>query len=426
MYRDPIFAAEQAREAYRYYYLLRYPFDQDEWGRPKRVSALHGRQQELGCVFGVKNGWERAELFEPGRPWRRAGADQRAYGWTRPPWFERVGVEHVAFRERAGLIDLSSFGKIEVSGPGALPLLERACDNRIDRPAGSVVYGQFLNARGGIVADVTIVRLAEDRFRVVTGSGTVDADLGWLRLLRLDGDGSVELRESSEDLAVIGLWGPVSRDILQIAAQDDVSNEAFPYLSARGLRIGPALVFAQRVSYVGELGWELWVEPRWAVQVWDRLSAAGVARGLEPCGYRCLDGLRLERGYFGTDLTAVDTADEAGLSFCVDPTKDFVGRAAVLAAREGGMPAKRLRTLLIGDGYVAVYGGEAVHAGGEVVGRLRSAGFGYSVERMLGTAYLPTSFEPGTRVDVEVFGERVPAEVAQDVPVDPEGKRVRS
>ena len=428
VHRDPSFAAEQAREAYRYYYLLRYPFDQDGWGRPKRVSALHGRLQELGCVFGAKNGWERAEFFEPGRPWRRAGADQRAYGWTRPPWFERVGVEHAAVRERAGLIDLSSFGKIEVSGPGALALLERACDNRVDRPVGSLVYGQFLDRRGGIVADVTVVRLAHERFRVVTGSGTVDADLGWLRMLRLEGDDPVELREASDHHAVIGLWGPASREILAATTSDDVSNEAFPYLSARELRIGPAPVSAQRVSYAGELGWELWVEPRWAVQVGDRLSAAGGANGLEPCGYRCLDGLRLERGYryFGTDLTAGDTPDEAGLSFCVDPTKDFVGREAVLAARRAGPPVKRLRTLLIGDGYVAVYGGEAVHAGGEVVGRLRSAAFGYSVERMLGTVYLPTSFQPGTRVEVEVFGERVPAEVAQDVPVDPEGKRVRS
>ena len=427
VHRDPAFAAEQAREAYRYYYLLRYPFDQDEWGRPKRISVLHGRLQELGCVFGVKNGWERAEFFEPERPSRRAGADQRAYGWTRPPWFERVGIEHAAVRERAGLIDLSSFGKIEISGPGALALLERACDNRVDRPVGSVVYGQFLDRRGGIVGDVTIVRRGPDRFRVVTGSGTVDADLGWLRMLEREQDGPVALREASDELSVIGLWGPASREILAATTSDDVSNETFPYLSARGLLIGPAPVFAQRVSYAGELGWELWVEPRWAVQVWDRLSVAGGAHGLERCGYRCLDGLRLERGYryFGTDLTAGDTPDEAGMSFCVDPTKDFVGREAVLAARRAGAPPKRLRTLLIGDGYVAVYGGEAVHAGGEVVGRLRSAAFGYSVERMLGTTYLPASFEPGARVEVEVFGERVPAEVAQDVPVDPEGKRVR-
>ena len=173
---DPAFAAEQAREAYRYYYLLRYPFDQDEWGRPKRLSPLHGRLEEFGCVLGAKNGWERAEFFDPGGPSRRAGADQRAYGWTRPPWFERVGVEHAAFRERVGLIDLSSFGKIELAGPGAFPLLERVCDNRVDRPVGSIVYGQFLDRRGGIVG-----RRHRRRAWPRTGSASSPARGPWTR-----------------------------------------------------------------------------------------------------------------------------------------------------------------------------------------------------------------------------------------------------
>lgn len=427
-HRDPAYAAEQAREAYRYYYRLRYPLDQDEWGRPRRVSPLHARLQDLGCVFGAKNGWERADFFAPGRPSRRAGADQRAFGWSRPPWLGRVGEEHAAFRERAGLIDLTSFGKIDVSGPGAIPLLERACDNRIDRPVGSVVYTQFLNARAGIVADVTVTRLADDRFRVITGAGTVDADLGWLRMHAVDQDTPVDLRETSEDLAVIGLWGPASRDVLAATTDDDVTNEEFPYLTARDVSVGGVRVFAQRVSYAGELGWELYVDPEWAVQVWDRLWKAGRPLGLEPCGYRALDGLRLERGYryFGADLTASDTPDEAGLSFCVDPSKDFVGRKALLAARET-WPNRRLRTLLVGDEeYVTIYGGEAVRFADEVVGRLRSCAYGFTVRRNVALAYLPTTVGPGARVEVEVFGDLVPAEVAEDVLVDPEGKRVRS
>jgi 4-methylaminobutanoate oxidase (formaldehyde-forming) len=378
-------------------------------------------------VFGAKNGWERAEYFDPGTSGRRAGSEQRAYGWTRPPWFERVATEHGAFRERAGLIDLSSFGKIDVVGPDALALLEHACDNRVDRPAGSITYGQFLDRRGRIVADVTIVRLGQAWFRVVTGSGTVDSDLGWLRALA-DGSGrSIELRETTEDHSVIGLWGPSAREILAATTGDDVSNGTFPYLSAKEIRVGPAPVLAQRLSYVGELGWELWVEPRWAVQVWDRLWHAGRRFELEACGYRCLDGLRLERGYryFGTDLTAGDTPDEAGLSFCVDLSKDFLGRDALLAAREAGPPERRLRTLTIGEGYVTVYGGEAVHDGDRVVGRLNSAAFGYTVDRMLGTAYLASSMVPGDEVAVEVFGELVPAQVAADVMVDPGGERVR-
>jgi 4-methylaminobutanoate oxidase (formaldehyde-forming) len=428
MHRDPLYDAEQAREAYRYYYRLRYPFDQDEWGRPRRVSPLHGRLKDLGCVFGTKNGWERADYFEPGRPSRRAGADQREFGWTRPPWFERLAREHAAFRERAGLIDLSSFGKIEVSGPGALPLLERVCDNRIDRPIGSVVYTQFLNGHGGIVADVTVTRLADDRFRVITGSATVDSDLGWLRMHVSEEDDPVELREASEDHAVLALWGPSSRDVVATITDDEVTNEAFPYLTAREIEIGHAPAFAQRVSYVGEPGWELYVEPEWAVQVWDRLREAGRGFEVEPCGYRVLDGLRLERGYryFGVDLTASDTPDEAGLSFCVDASKDFVGREALLAARAAA-PGKRLRTLLVGgEDYLSIYGGEAVHDGDEVIGRLRSCAYGFTVGRNLALAYLPPALGPGDRLEVDVFGDLVPALVAEDVLVDPEGKRMRS
>jgi glycine cleavage system aminomethyltransferase T/glycine/D-amino acid oxidase-like deaminating enzyme len=429
VHRDPAFAAEQAREAYRHYYLLRFPFDQDEWGRPKRISPLHSRMQELDCVFGAKNGWERAEFFEPGKPWRRAGADQRAFGWTQPPWFGRLGVEHAAFRERAGLIDLTSFGKIEVDGPGALPLLERVCDNGIDRPVGSIVYTQFLNRRGGIVADVTVTRLGEDRFRVTTGSATVDADLGWIRMHVRPEDGRVELREVSDELAVIGLWGPLAREVLGAVTDGDVSNEAFPYLTSRELRVGGAPVVAQRVSWVGELGWELWTEPGWAVAVWDRLSEAGRPLGVEPCGYRALEGLRLERGYraYGTDLTAADTPDEAGLAFCVDVSKEFVGRDAILAARQTEPPPTRLRTMMVGaERYLPIYGGEAVDDGRGVVGRVRSCAFGFTVRRNIALAYLPSAFGPGSEVGVEVFGELIPAEVAEDVVVDPEHTRVRS
>jgi 4-methylaminobutanoate oxidase (formaldehyde-forming) len=386
-YRDPRFAADTAREVYRYYYRLRYPFDVDEWGRPHRLSPLHGRLEELGAVFGTKNGWERPDFFEPGEPSRRAGADQRAFGFAQPPWFERLRVEHEAFRERVGIIDMTSFGKIEVSGPGALPLLERVADNRIDRAAGSVVYTQFLNDRGGIVADVTVTRLAEERFRVVTGAGTVDSDLGWLRLNLREQDGAVELRDVSDELAVIGLWGPRARDVLAAVTADDVGNEALPFRAARTIRIGGADVLAQRITYVGELGFELYVAPDWAVQAWDRLLEAGRPHGIEPGGYRVLDSLRLEKGYryFGADLTAGDTPYEAGLGFCVALGKgEFNGRSALVDA---GEPGRRLRTLLVGgEAYVPVYGGEAVRAGGEVVGRLRSAGYEFTGGRGVGLA----------------------------------------
>ena len=248
VHRDHRYAAELARETYKYYYYLRYPFDADELGRPRRTSALHTRMQDLGAVFGVKHGWERPDYFETGRPWRRAGPDQRVFGFTRPPYFDLLAEEHRAFRERVGIIDMSSFGKIEITGPGALPLLERVADNLINLPVGSVVYTQLLEPGGGIAADVTITRLALDHFRLVTGAGYVDSDLGWLEMQVRDGDSNVHFRESSEELAVIGMWGPRARDVLEKVTRDDVSDLGFPFMQARQIRIDGFAVLAQRVT----------------------------------------------------------------------------------------------------------------------------------------------------------------------------------
>jgi 4-methylaminobutanoate oxidase (formaldehyde-forming) len=424
-YRDPDFTTAAAREVYRYYYRLRYPLDTDEWGRPQRLSPLHGRLQELGAVFGTKNGWERADYFRPGQAWRRAGADQREFGWTAPPYLDLVAEEHRAFRERVGIIDMTSFGKIEVSGPGALPLLERVADNRIDRPAGSVVYTQFLNDGGGIVSDLTVTRLGDERFRVVTGAGAVDSDLGWLRLNVRPGDGSVEIRDETDEVAVIGVWGPGARMVLQAVTEDDVSAEALPFRRAKEIALDGISVLAQRITYVGELGFELYVTREGAVQVWDRLVAAGEPHGIAPGGYRALDSLRLEKGYryFGTDLTAGDDPLEAGLGFCVSWEKDFNGRAAL----DGKEPARRLRTLLVGgEDYATVYGGEAIHLNGSVIGRVRSAGYGFTVGRNVALGYVPAELEEGVEVGVEVFGEIVAAEIAPDVVYDPGNERVRA
>jgi 4-methylaminobutanoate oxidase (formaldehyde-forming) len=417
VHRDHRYAAELAREAYRYYYFLRYPYDSDEWGRPRRTSALHTRMQDLGAVFGTKHGWERVDYYEPGRPWRRAGADQRRFGWTRPPYFDEVAEEHAAFRERAGIIDMSSFGKIEVTGPGALPLLERVSGNLIDRPIGSVDYTQFLEQNAGIAADVTVTRLGAEHFRVVTGAGYVNSDMGWLRLQVRDGDPPVELRESTEDLSVIGLWGPCAREILVRVTRDDVSDESLPFMHARKIDVGGAPALAQRVTYVGEHGWELYLEPSWAGQVWDRLMNAGRSSGIRPGGYRALDSLRMEKGYryYGTDLTLLDNPLEAGLGFCVHFEKpEFNGRERLLAARERGI-ARRLRTLEVGgEAYLPIYGGEAVYRDGAVIGRLRSCGYGFTVRRNLAYCYVPIDLKPGGTVEVEVFASRIPATVTSD------------
>jgi 4-methylaminobutanoate oxidase (formaldehyde-forming) len=414
VHQAPRYTAALAREAYRYYYFLRYPYDADEWGRPQRLSALHTRLQDLSAVFGVKHGWERAEHFEPGRPWRRAGADQRKFGWTRPPWLDQVAGEHRAFRERVGIIDMSSFGKIEIVGPGARSLLERVAGNRIDRAEGSVIYTQLLEKNGGVAADVTITRLAPDHFRLVTGAGYVNSDLGWLRMQVLDSEPFVDLSESTGDLSVIGMWGPRSRAVLERLTDDDVSDEGFPFMTARSIHVAGFRAFAQRVTYVGELGWEFYIDPERAGQVWDRLFAAGREFGITPGGYRALDSLRMEKGYryYGTDMGLLDTPFEAGLGFCVPRDKwRHVSREVT----------RRLRTLEVGgDDYVPIYGGEAVLREGKVISRLRSCGYGFTARRNLAYSYLPIDLKPGGSVEVEVFGHMVPAAVTTDAVVQRE------
>jgi len=302
---------------------------------------------------------------------------------------------------------MSSFGKIEITGPGCIALLERVAGNVIDRPAGTVTYTQLLEPGGGIAADVTITRLDVDHFRLVTGAGFVNSDLGWLRQQLRETD-QVELRESSDDLAVIGMWGPGAPDVLGRVTHDDVSDAGFPFMQARGIDIGGARVLAQRVTYVGELGWELYVEPRWAIQVWDRLTEAGREFRITPGGYRVLDSLRMEKGYryYGTDMGLLETPFEAGLGFCVADWKwpDLERKVA-----------RRLRTLTVGgEEYVPVYGGEAVHKDGGVVGRLRSCAYGFTVRKNLAYSYLPAELKPDAEVEVEVFGSLVPAVVTVD------------
>jgi glycine cleavage system aminomethyltransferase T len=429
IYRDPTFAAGLGREAYSDYYRLRYPHDADLAGRPRRLSALHGRLQEAGAVFGTKAGWERADHHEPGRSWRRSGRDQAAYGWTRPPWFERVVAEVRAVREQAGIIDLSSFGKIDVTGPGALGLLQRVSANDVDRPIGAVVYTPWCDERGGMVADLTITRLGDDRFRVVTGAGFVANDLAWL-IANRDADGpAVEIRDVSDELATVALWGPRAREILAGASPDDVGDVALPARRAVEIEVAASAVLAARISYAGELGWELTMDRNAAVGVWDALRGNDVDAGPEPFGYRALDALRMEKGYryYGVDMTMLETPFEVGLGAFVRLDGDpFIGRNALRAAVATGRPERRLATILVGGSdYKPVYGGEAVRAEGEVIGRLRSVAYGPTVSRTIGYVSLPATLGADAALEVDVFDERVPATLAPDVVVDPAGDRMR-
>jgi len=435
-YRDPEFAAGLGRETYSDYYRLRFPYDADLYGRPRRLSPLHGRLQETGAVFGTKAGWERPDHLEPGRAWRRSGRDGARYGWTQPPWFERVVAEGRAVRERVGMIDLTSFGKIDVIGPGALGLLQRVAANDLDVPDRSVVYTPWCDERGGMVADVTVTRLAADHLRVVTGAGFVAGDLSWLRWQRSHEEG-VTIRDVSGDFATIGLWGPRARDVLGAVTPDPVDDGALRLRRAEIVHIGEEAIptIAARISYAGELGWELTVAADRAVAIWDALWSAGADHGLEPFGYRALDALRMEKGYryYSTDMTMLETPDEAGLGRFVRLGKGpFIGRDALVAAREhetgvGGAPARRLATVYVGedDAWRPIYGGEAVRADGRVIGRLRSVAYGPSVNRTIATVYRGADLAEDVPLSVDMFEDRIEATPAPDVPWDPAGERMR-
>ncbi|HEX8990065.1 MAG TPA: glycine cleavage T C-terminal barrel domain-containing protein, partial [Anaerolineales bacterium] len=429
-YSSPYYAAERTREGVKYYYRLRFPNDENEWARPHRVSPVHSRLQELGAVFGEKFGWERVNFFQPGQPWRRAGADQREWGWNKPPYFDRIAEEHKATRERVTLFDLTSFGKIEVSGPGALPLLQRVADGDMDKPVGTATYTQFLNTKGGVEADLTVTRLGPDLFRVVTGSAFIGNDLAWLRMHVAPDDGPVTIRDITMEWACLALWGPKARAVLEKITRDDVSNSAFPYLHAGIIDMNGAKVWAQRVSYVGELGWELYVPPQRAELVWDAILGAGKEFGIEVGGYKVLDSLRLEKGYryYTADVTPLETPYEGGLGFCVSLDKqDFVGKDALVKAKQAGLQRKLCTLVLDDDTFTQIYGGEAVYCDGKVIGRVRSGGFGYSLQKNILYAYLPMDLaKAGESLEIDLIEGRRSAKVTSTVLFDPKGERLRA
>ncbi len=428
-YSQPTYRTERTLECVKYYYRLRFPNDEYEWARPNRLSALHTRLQDMGAVFGEKFSWERVLYLHPGKKWRMAGEDQRKWGWEKPPYFERLRVEHEAARQRVCLFDLSSFGKIDVKGPGALPLMQRVTDNDVDKPIGSAIYTQFLNTNGGIEADLTVTRLGEDYFRVTTGSGFIANDLAWLRMHTSSDDPPLEIRDVTFDWTCIALWGPKARNVLEKVTPDDVSNAVLPFMRAAELEIHGMKVLAQRISYVGELGWEIYFKPERAVQVWDALIESGKEFEIEVGGYKALDSLRLEKGYkyFTSDITPKEDPYSAGLGFCVKLDQgDFIGRQTLQEIVAKGITRKLCTLVLEGVEYLPIYGGEAVSINGEVISRLRSCGYGFTANRNIGFAYLPISMsDPGNHLEVEIFDSLHPARVVQDVLVDPKGENLK-
>ena len=295
-YRSREYALERTTEVYATYYDVKFPGHERQSGRPLRVPPTYGRLQALGAVFGEKGGWERVNWFESNAS---AGDESlRPVGWAGRLWSPAVGVEHRACRETAALFDETSFSKLEVVGPGAAAFLEHLCANRVARSEGSVTYTQLCNPAGGVECDLTVTRLDEDRFRIVTGTAFGNHDLAWLRS-HLPGDASVHLEDVTSRYACFALWGPNSRSILQPLTDTDLSSAEFPYLQARELSVGPVPCLALRVTFVGELGWELYCPSEFALRLWDAVVAAGSQHGLVAGGYKAIESLRLEKGYRG-------------------------------------------------------------------------------------------------------------------------------
>ncbi|HEU4599035.1 MAG TPA: aminomethyltransferase family protein, partial [Solirubrobacterales bacterium] len=338
-------------------------------------------------------------------------------------------AEHRATRETAGLFDESSFAKLEIEGTGAALYLELLCDNRVAREVGQITYTQMLNGRGGIECDFTVARLARDRFSIVTGTAFGNHDREWMRR-HLPGGDEVRIHDVTSQWACFGLWGPRAREVLQPLTPQDLGSDAFPYMTLRETTVGNVPVRMLRVTYVGELGWEIYCPTEYGLGLWRALWEAGQPHGLVAGGYRAIDSMRLEKGYrvWGADITPDETPFEGGLGFCVklDKKGGFLGEGALLEAEDRG-PRARLCCLTLEDPRSIALGNEPVRIGGEVVGRVTTGGYGYTVGRSIAYAYLPPErAEPGTAIEVDIFGRWVEGEVAREPLFDPKGERVRA
>ena len=422
-YRSPAYTLARVRETYESYYDIRYPGHERQAGRPLRVSPVTGWHRDHEAAFGEKSGWERVNWYE-----RNAGSGDeslRPRGWAGRHWSPAIGAEHVACREGVAIFDESSFAKLEIEGPGAAALLEHLCDNRVARDSGRVTYTQMLNRRGGIECDFTVARLSEERFSIVTGTAFGNHDREWMRR-HAAGREDVAVRDVTSQWACIGLWGPRSRELLQPLTTQDLSNDAFPYMSVRHMTVGHVPVRALRVTYVGELGWELYCPTEYGLALWRALWEAGagttswrVATGRStPCGWRRATGSGAR--------TSHRTRPLRGRPGLLREARQGGSSAATRSRRAERDPARALRCLVLEDPRSVALGNEPVRVGGEVTGRVTSGGYGYTVARSIAYAYLPPAAEPGTAVEVEVFGTWVGGEVASEPLLDPGGERVRA
>jgi 4-methylaminobutanoate oxidase (formaldehyde-forming) len=413
-------------------YAMHWPYRQPATARGVRRSVLHDRLKDLGACFGETAGWERANWFAP-----PGVTPEYIYSYDRQNWFDLSAAEHHAVRNDVGLFDQSSFAKLVVQGPDAEAVLNRMCANDMAVPVGKIVYTQWLNARGGIEADLTVTREAVDRFLVVTAAATQTRDLAWLQR-HIPTDARATAVDVTSSMAVLSVMGPRSRALLQSLTPTDMSNAAFGFGTSQTIDIGYARVRASRITYVGELGWELYIPTECAMGVFDVLMEAGQAHGLKLCGYHALNSLRMEKGYrhWGHDISDEDTPLQAGLGFAVafDKPGGFIGKDALQQQKAQGL-SRRLVQFALHDHSKLLYHNEPVLRDGAIVGRISSGMFGHTLDQSLGMGYVECGSAAGAgdaqtllqgNYAVEVAGVRVPATPSLLPFYDPKGLRIKS
>ena len=416
---------ERSKETLGLLYADHFPYRQKATARGVRRTPFHHHLKEQGAVMGELAGWERANWF--------ANAGQTAeyeYSWKRQNWFENAAAEHRAVRENLGMYDMSSFGKLRVEGPDAEVFLNHVCGANLSVPAGKIVYTQFLNTRGGIEADVTVTRLSETAYLVVTPAATRLADQTWMQ--RHVGDHRVVITDVTAGEGVLAVMGPNARKLLERVSPNDFSNAVNPFGTAQEIELGMGLARVHRVTYVGELGWEIYMSADMAGHAFETLHAAGQDMGLKLCGMHMMDSCRIEKGFrhFGHDITCEDHVIDAGLGFAVKTDKPaFIGRDAVLKRKETG-PKARLLQFKLSDPEPLLYHNEPLLRDGEIVGYICSGNYGHTLGAAIGMGYVPCEGETAAEVlassyEIEVMGVRVQAEASLKPMYDPKSERVK-
>ena len=424
----PDYVSETSQQNFVEVYDILHPLQPRLSPRDLRVSPFHARQKELGAVFLESGGWERPHWYEANSGLLHHLPPE----WTPPDRDRWAGQFHSpiaaaeAWRTRTAvaMYDMTPLKRLEISGPGALPLLQRLTTGKMDKSVGSVTYTLLLDDAGGIRSDLTVARLTEDRFQV-GANGNIDLD--YLHR-QASADDSVRIRDITGATCCIGLWGPRARDVVQALSHDDFSNDNFKYFRTKSVRIAGVPVTAMRLSYVGELGWELYTSAEYGLRLWDVLWAEGQKHEVIAAGRAAFNSLRIEKGYrsWGTDMTTEHNPYEAGLGFAVSAKKaDFVGHAALQGISDSTIE-RRLRTVLIDDRVSVVLGSEPVFIADKPAGYVTSAAFGHTVGAPVAYAWLPASADEGTSVEIQYFDRRIAATVAAEPLVDPEMKRIRS